>query len=354
MKMVKHKEWIAKIHRLKNIRESRYKKICLDKNERTSKFKKTFLKKIISTLDSTSIIKYPEVYNLYKALSRLHKLNTDHIVVTAGIDGAIKSSFELFVSKGDRVIVLKPTFAMLEIYCKIYRAKKISINYDEKLNLDINYLIKSINRSVSLIVIANPNSPTGTLISISNMERIIKKANKFRIPILVDEAYYGFSNVTVFPLLKKYNNLILSRTFSKDYGLAGLRVGYIISNTKLAKLYFNVKPMYEVNSIGVLISTLLLKNSIVRKKYISQTNKGLKLLIKYLKNNNISFIKTHANFIYIDLGKKINYFYKKLYKNGILAKKGMGIKGYDNYLRITLGPPGQMKKIISKLNKFKN
>ena len=177
----------------------------------------------------------------------------------------------------------------------------------------------------------------------------IKKANVLNVPILVDEAYYGFSNETVLPLLKKYKNLVISRTFSKAYGLAGLRVGYIVSNFRIAKLLFNLKPMYEVNSAGVAACLMMLKNLKIHKNYISETKKGLNLLVKYLDNNNISFIKTHANFIYIDLGKKINYFYNKLFKDGILTKKGLGIKGYNNYLRITLGPPKQIKIVILRL-----
>ena len=105
----------------------------------------------------------------------------------------------------------------MNIYCNIAGARKININYYQKLNLDVNYLIKSINRTISLIVIANPNSPTGTLISPLNMEKIIKQANIYHIPILVDEAYYGFCNVTVLSLLKKYKNLIIGRTFILNF-----------------------------------------------------------------------------------------------------------------------------------------
>ena len=347
--MIKHKKWIGKIFRSKNILISRYKKIRLDKNERITHFEKNFFRKLISKITPEKISSYPEVSNLYIALANLHKLRTKQFVLTAGVDGAIKSCFELFVSKGDKVIILSPTFAMVDVYSKISGAKKINIHYDQKLNLNINYLIKSINRNISLLVIANPNSPTGTLISMIDMEKIIKKANTYNVPILVDEAYYGFSNKTVLPLLKKYKNLIISRTFSKAYGLAGLRVGYIVSNIRIAKLLFNLKPMYEINSIGVEASIMMLKNLKIHKNYISETKKGLKLLVKYFENNNISIIKTHANFIYINLGKKINYYYNKLFKAGILSKKGLAIRGYNNYLRITLGPPKEMKLIISKL-----
>lgn len=349
--MIKHKKWIGKIFRTKNISMSRYGKLCLDKNERITKFEKNFFRKLISRIVSSKISSYPEVWSLYDALRNHHKLKADQFVVTAGADGAIKSCFELFVSKGDKIIALNPTFAMVDVYCKIAGAKKINISYDKKLNLKLNNLIKSINKKVSLIILANPNSPTGTLISTSDMEKIIKKAKIYNIPVFIDEAYYGFSNITALPLLKRYNNLIISRTFSKSYGLAGLRVGYIISNSRIAKLLFNLKPMYEINSIGTIAAITALKNSKIRNNYISDTKKGERLLIKYLDHSNIDYIKTHANFIYINLGKKINFFFKKLLKKKILTKKGLNVKGYKNFLRVTLGPPKEMKIIISNLKK---
>ena len=347
--MIKHKKWIGKIYRSQADTKSRETYLSLDKNERIEKFEKNFIKKIFSKINPKKFNSYPEVFSLYKGLSKLHKLNYNQFVITAGADGAIKNCFELFVSKGDKVIVLNPTFAMVDIYCKIANAKKVSINYDKKLNLNINHILQNIDKSISLIVIANPNSPTGTLISIKDIEKIIKKARIFNLPVLIDEAYYGFCNKTVLPLIKKYKNLIISRTFSKAYGLAGLRVGYLIADSKVAKLLFNLKPMYEVNSIAILSSLTALQHPEIRRKYILETQKGLEILIKYLKKKNISYIQTEANFIYINLGKRIQYFYDKFIKNKILTKKGMNIKGYENYLRITLAPPKQIKKIISKL-----
>jgi len=352
--MIKHKKWIGKIFRSQPANFSRYGKICLDKNERVEKFRRTFLKKFISKIDSDKINLYPEVLALYKTLSRFHKFPTNQFVLTSGIDGAIKTCFELFVSKGDKVVILQPTFAMVDIYCKISNARKIGIQYDKNLNLDIKNLTSKIDRKTSLVIIANPNSPTGTIISKPDMIKVIKKAKNFNIPVLVDEAYYEFCNVTVLSLIKKYQNLIVARTFSKSYGLAGLRIGYLITNKKIAKILFNLKPMYEINSLGILAASMVLKNTKISKDYIFEIKKGLKILVKYLKKNNISFFKTHANFIYVHAGKKLNYLYEKMHKSGILVKKGLDVKGYENYLRITLCPPKQIKIVISKLKGLKS
>ena len=347
--MIKHKKWIGEIFRSKPLDFSRYGKICLDKNERVEKLEKIFFKKFISKIRSDQINLYPEVGKLYKILAKFHKLQTNQFVLTSGIDGAIKTCFELFVSKGDRVVVLQPTFAMVDIYCKISKAKKIGIQYDKNLNLDIKKLVKKIDRKTSLVIIANPNSPTGTIIPKLNMVEIIKKAKNLNIPVLVDEAYYEFCKQSALPLLKKYQNLIVARTFSKAYGLAGLRIGYLVANKKIAKILYNLKPMYEINSLGILAARTVLENSKISKNYTHEVKKGLKILVKYLQKNNISFFKTHANFIYVYAGRKLNYLYDKMQKFGILVKKGLEVKGYENYLRITLCPPKQIKIVISKL-----
>ena len=155
--MIKQKKWIGKIFRSKNIIISRYKKIRLDKNERKTHFEKNFFRKLISKITPEKISSYPEVSTLYKALSNLHKIKVNQFVLTAGADSAIKNCFELFVSKGEKVIALNPTFAMVDVYCQMFGAKKINISYDRNLNLDINYLIKSISVKVSLIIISLKN-----------------------------------------------------------------------------------------------------------------------------------------------------------------------------------------------------
>ena len=127
--MIKHKKGIENIFRLKN-NEARENKLCLDKNERIKKFEKIFLKNIFSKLSSDKFTNYPEVDDLYNSIAKHHKLNKNKIVVTAGIDGAIKSCFELFVSKNDKVVVMQPTFAMVDVYCKIFGAKKNPILID--------------------------------------------------------------------------------------------------------------------------------------------------------------------------------------------------------------------------------
>ena len=138
----------------------------------------------------------------YNKLSMHCNVGRENIVVTAGADGAIRHCFDLFVNPNDEVICLDPTFAMVEVYCRLYNAKRVAIKYRENLTLDFMKVENSINKKTSLIVIANPNSPTGTLIDEKDLKNILHIAQINKVPVLIDEAYFGFSDFTVVPFIK--------------------------------------------------------------------------------------------------------------------------------------------------------
>lgn len=343
--------WLKKIERIRGPRISRHNFLRLDKNEKIDDFKKKFFIKTLKKINSNHLTAYPEVEELYKLIAKRNKINIDELIITSGSDQAIKHCFELFVKKGDRIITLEPTFAMVDIYSNLFQAKQTKIGYDHNLKIDLKNLYASIKKNASLIIIANPNSPTGTILNISEISKILNKAKKNKIPVLIDEAYYGFSKSNCIPLIRKYSNLIVVRTFSKSFGLAGCRIGYIVSNKILANLLYRFKPMYEVNSLALLFAEEALKNNI-DKKYSRETHQGKLLLESFLHTSNIKSFETYANFIHINFGKNKNRALNLFKKNKILVKGGPGVKGCEDYLRITLGPKEYMKKVVSLIKKM--
>ena len=348
-----HFKKIDKIFRVRDTL-SRYKKIRLDKNERLTDFESYFINKIKKKINSNYLNTYPEVEPLYEIFSKKFNLNKEMFVLTAGSDMAIRNCFELLVRSGDKIITIFPTYAMVDVYAKLFEANQVKIHFNKKLELDISKLIKAINYKTRLIIIANPNSPTGTIIENRQIVNILKKAKKFNCYVLIDEAYYDFYNITVMPYLKKFQNLIISRTFSKAYGLAGCRVGLIIANKTIAKRLYKFRPMYEINSISVLIVKEIMKNKSVLKKYIKETIEGKKYLIKNLDKLGFPYYNSYTNFLLVDFrtknfkNKVWNYFKNK----NILITGEPNIPGCKNFLRFTLGPVKYMKLIINTLNKF--
>ena len=353
MKVIDHRKTkLSSIFRMSPPKKSRLNFTRLDKNERFNNHKNDFIKKLKSEISSDLITAYPEFQKIYKILANKFKLNINNIVFTAGSDSALRNTFEIFYKKNKKVITINPTFAMVDIYCKVFKTKQVKIGYNNKLELDIDSLDKSIDKNTSLIILANPNSPTGSLIAKKDLEAIIIKAKKYNVKILIDEAYYEFSSYNCLNKITKYDNLIIIRTFSKIFGLAGLRAGYVVSNHKNIKKYFAIKPMYEINSIAVKAIELLLQKSNLIKSYLKEMRVGENYAKVFCKKNGYKFIKCFANFYHIDFNLNPLIIQKYLVNNKILVKGGPGVSSFKNYLRISFSNKKTTSLILQKIHIF--
>ena len=343
---------IDDIYRLPPASTTRFGQIRLDKNERADSHFSFFLNKLKKNISSDLISAYPEFDKIYNKLSKKLNVSSSNIVFTAGSDQAIKNTFELFYKKNKKVITINPTFAMVDIYCKIFKTKQIKIGYDKKLQLKLTDIYRSIDKNTCLIVLANPNSPTGTLIKKSDLIKIINKAKKYNIKVLLDEAYYEFSKYNFLSKIKKFENLIIIRTFSKMFGLAGLRLGYVVSNKNIIKKYFAIKPMYEINSVAVKALELMIDNSKIIKLYLKQMREGEEYAKIFCKNNNFKFIKCYANFFHICFNYDPKKIQNYLLKRNILIKGGPSVDSFEDYLRISFAKRSTISFILNEIKKY--
>ena len=340
------KAWIDKVYRWRGIWPSRFNMLRLDKNERVTPFRESVLSNIISSLQHEHLTAYPETEPLYLALADFLSVHKEELVITAGSDAGIRNCFEAFTEIGDQVITLTPTFAMVDIYAQLFATKQIRIGYNKDLSLQTDHLLNSITSQTSLIVLANPNSPTGTIIDLNVLQLIIEKALQNSAVVLIDEAYHEFCNKTTLPLVMDYENLVIARTFSKAYGLAGCRVGYLIAQQQLSNRLYRVRPMCETNAFGILAGMWMLNHPEIKSDYLSQIKEGREQLKSFLKLNEIRFIDTQANFLHIDVGAFRDTIESSLLQHGILVRGGPGVEGYENYLRVSIGPVETMMKLI--------
>lgn len=353
-KKFKYLDYIDTIKRFRGIKNTRLNKIRLDANERVSDFNIKFVNSLKKKINSKYLSAYPEIEQIYDLLKKNYGFKSSNYFVTAGSDSGIRHCFELFAKKRGEIICLSPTFGMYEIYSKIFQANVKTITYDDNLNLDYKKLIQSINKKTLFVIFANPNSPTGTIIEKKDVLSIIKKAKKYNCYVIIDEAYYGFYRDTFAKYINKFPNLIILRTFSKAYGLAGIRAGYIISNNKLIERFYKLRPMYEINSLAVLIIKEILRNKNEYNKYIKETNNGKNYLIQELKKINLNFYATYANFILVEFKDKYTQekIYNNLFKKKILTRYPPNIPACRNYLRFTLGPKKYMRILIAEIKKI--
>ena len=240
--------------------------------------------------------------------------------------------------------MLEPSYAMYAVYCEIFQAKAVPVSFNEKRQLDLEDLLKKITRGVRLVLIANPNQPTGTLLSTHELRRILSKAARVRALVLLDEAYYPFSSYTALPLLKSYPHLIVLRTLSKAAGLAGLRVAYAASHPSIIQNLFKVRAANDINSIAIYCAQQVLAHPRILQDYAAEVKAGGRILTKRMKDLGFVPYKTHTNFMLIKVDHRVSpaRLIAQLKKKGYLVKGPFTHPGLKPCIRVTLGPPRLM------------
>ena len=292
--------------------------------------------------------KHPELIAL---ISNYKKLNKDELVLCNGTDELIDLVIRVFCEPGkDKIITLNPTYGMYEVSAKINNVKNVKIDLDHNFQIDIEKVKSQFDDLTKIIFITNPNNPTGNCF---NEDSIIEIIESFNGIVFIDEAYIDYSNNSLISKLNMYQNLIISQTFSKALGLAGIRLGVGYSNCNLISYLKKVKPPYNVNLLTEKkaienISSTYLDNSQI-KETILERNKLEKKL------ENFPFVKkvypSDSNFLLVKVANA-NNVYKYLLDNGIVVRNRSQIKGCEECLRITVGTPKQNNLLINVLKRI--
>ena len=207
--MIEPKANVKKLSRLKDFGNDRLGLVRLDKNERTTPFDAVVFKEMMAGIQSEHLTMYPDQTPLYKKLAAFHRLDEKQTLVTAGSDAAIKMIYETYIQKGDEVVFLDPTYAMIEVYADLFEAIKVKVGYSADLELDFSRLLDSVSDKTRAVFIANPNQPTGTLLSDEQFRLILEKTAKTKTLLIMDEAYLAFSGKpSATNFISQYDHLI--------------------------------------------------------------------------------------------------------------------------------------------------
>lgn len=348
------KKNILNVKRISNQEESRLPYLRLDKNENTVGFDKDMLEIFKNQITSDFLTSYPEVPSLYKKIADFLNIRRENIYVTSGSDAAIKAVFEVFMEKGDGVALLHPTYAMYYVYADIFESNLIKINYRKDLFLTAEDVIEVVARQKpKLVCLANPNSPTGTIIPPEGIKKIVDFCSLQNTIVLLDEAYYPFYPVSSIDLIRDYPNLVITRTFSKATGLAAARLGFAIGHESMIECLQKVRPLYETNAFAVRFAELALDNYKIVEKNLEEIGSGKEYLYNELDKLKIPYYQSYANFVLIDVGsfEKSVAIGKALYLQKILIKSGFKDGLLDNCIRVSVGTPGQMEIFMKAFKK---
>lgn len=345
--------FLKKIIRTANPK-GRFRFLRLDKNERIEPVGKDFLQKYKKALSAESISIYPELEETEQTIARYTHLPPKHIFLSHGSDAAIKQIFEVFAVEESSVILLRPTYIMYQIYTTMAGINPVWIECDNQFVTNEKKLIESIDKNISIVVIANPNSPTGSEFSTEFLLKCLKKCQEKGTLLLIDEAYYHFSKTTMMPYVIQEDNLVVTRTFSKAFGLAGCRAGFMAASSNLIKSISKARPLYEINALSSLAIEVCLRNLDEVNQYVKKVEEGKQYIVKECRRLGLIPYPTHANFINIRLPDKWNAGKLEDFAKGkgVLFKGRLDYACFKNCIRITLGPKEYMARFIAVLEEF--
>lgn len=314
---------------------SDYDGLLLDFNERTMSFDRSHAGKMRL---------YPEYFDLESRIAAYTGADSGQVMVTNGTDQAINIIFRTFADVDNKVIIPEPSFAMYRQYAQITGSRIVSPLYDKAdLAFPLKEVLAAIDDKTRVIVVCNPNNPTGTLLPVTVVAKIAARAKN--AVVYVDEAYFEFSGCSAVKLVKKYPNVIVSRTFSKAFGLAGFRLGYVVADKRYITEMLKIRGPYDVNRAAVYAATAALANIKDTRAYADEVmDKAKPLVERFFASAGIKFYPSAGNFV-LFRPEDSDKVFRILRRTGILLRSQdkPNIKGT---LRLTVGTVAQMKKFI--------
>ena len=310
--------------------------------------------------DAKNFKRYPDSNGILLRNSLAKKFNIDfnRIILGSGSDQIFELICRAFLSKKDEVVVPKYSFIIYRLYSRLNYAKVI-FSEEKNFTISIDSILSRVTKMTKIVFLANPNNPTGTYLNKNEMLKLRKKLRS-NILLVVDDAYFeylGFKDYkSGLKLFSNFKNVVITRTFSKIYGLAGLRVGWAYSSKKIINSLNKIKPPFNVNRPALCAASAALKDTSWLNKEIQYIRKWNTKLYNFFKKLNIHTNKTSVNFLLINFNrvkKTSKQVFLTLAKQGILLREMKAYK-IKNSLRVTIGNRKENKKLILSLKKIFN
>jgi len=324
----------------------------MDRNERTMDFPPEVMAELRARVTPFALRAYPEPEPLYQKLAEWLGVARDQLLLSSGADGALRSVFETYVEPGEEVVAAAPSYAMYPVYCALTDAKLKEIPFDANLSLPIDRITEAVDDNTKLVVLANPNQPIERVYTDSEITALLETCQQHKTLLVMDEAYFPFGQGSALPWIKRSPYLVVIRSFSKAFGLAGVRLGYMASHSENIKQLHKVRAMYEAHSLGMAFGLYLLEHEEIMTDYVAQVRQALAWLKKALEGMGLEALGQWTNSVLIPLPPELDGHKVA----GALKTQGFWVRAekkppLDNHLRITVGPPEQAQRLIAA---FKN
>ena len=304
---------------------------------------------VLRTIDSEWLRRYPDPYakDFCLAVSEVLEIPTDWIIVSNGSDELLSVIIRACAEGSDRPVVYPmPTYVLYRTLATLQPANAVEINYPQDFQLPIDKLAAA---KGAVTFIASPNSPSGHIVPLDDLRELAQRLSGI---LVIDEAYVDFAEYSALSLVQEFENIIILRTLSKGYSLAGLRMGFGIANPKLLSGLFKVKDSYNIDAIATLVGAAAMRDQAYKNECAEKIKKSRKHLTINLKNLGFTVLNSHGNFVLATPPEgNAADLYLQLKAHGILVRY-FKQPGLEDKLRITVGTEEQNQSLIERLTDF--
>lgn len=351
---IQRKNYLSRITRMR-VSEGRNLNsgLRLDRNEKVDTWEKGLLAKIFSEKPDYFLSVYPESSIVYKKIAAFHNVEESQLMLTSGIDGGLKTIFEVMTEPGDLVGVAAPTYAMYKIYANLFQVTLDEIEYTEDLKFNFSAFDAFLAKKPTVFFLPNPNQPIESAFTINELREFAKKTLEQNCLFIIDEAYHMFGCDSGIDLINEFENIVVTRTFSKGFGVPSIRLGYMISNNGNMSILSKTRLAHESNSLTNAVAEYLLDNYDIVKQYnesVIASRENLKIILKDL---DITTHGSNGNYLLLDMKEAlrakefVNYL-----KDREIYVKGPWSAPRDKYITITIGPAELMERFVMATKSF--
>lgn len=286
---------------------------------------------------------------LREALADYVGLPPDWILVTNGSDGALDLLCRTYLEPGDEVATIWPTYGHFIIFAKACGATVREVENEDCFSVHTESILRQVSPHAKVIYVASPNNPTGVVTPKEDVARICKAFPESLV--IVDEAYFEFSGKTSASLVPEFENLVITRTFSKCFSIAAVRVGYLLANTGIVHELKKLHNPKSVNAIGQVAATAILQEREFRESFVQEVQTARESLVSALRARGAEVRSTEANFVLLRLANP-KAFVQALESVSVYVRDRSEIRGFSGYVRITVGTKAQMEDLICRIDKL--
>ncbi len=300
---------------------------------------------------------YPDGNSFYLKSALANKLNftTEEILVGNGSDETIMLIGSAFLNSGEEIVMGYPSFSEYDFSAKIMGANTVQVPLKDFTH-DLKSMVAAITEKTKIVFVCNPNNPTGTVVTQKDVDEFMDLVPN-KVLVVFDEAYYEYVEDANYPDTLRYvreeRNAIVLRTFSKIYGLAGLRVGYCIANKEIISAINRVREPFNVNLIAQKAALAALGDEGFLEKSRKVNSEGKEMLYSEFQKMGIKYVPTDANFIFLDTGMDSKDLFQQLLQKGVIIRTG-DIFGHPTFIRVTIGTKEENTRFISALKEVLN